>query len=58
MRALIRPTADAGKRAALVGLGVELVEGDLKDAASLAHACAGVPAVIFSRIIDALASGG
>jgi NADH dehydrogenase len=46
VRALIRPTADAGKRAALAGLGVELVEGDLKDAASLARACAGVQAVI------------
>ena len=46
VRALIRPTADAAKRAALVGRGVELVEGDLKDAASLARACAGVQAVI------------
>jgi NADH dehydrogenase len=46
VRALIRPTADAGRRAALVGLGVEFVEGDLKDAASLARACAGVQAVI------------
>ena len=46
VRALIRPTADATKRAALVGLGVELVEGDLKDAASLARASAGVQAVI------------
>jgi uncharacterized protein YbjT (DUF2867 family) len=46
VRALIRPTADAGKRAALSGLGIELVEGDLKDAASLAHACAGVQVVI------------
>jgi NADH dehydrogenase len=43
---MIRPTADATKRAALVGLGVELVEGDLKDAASIARACAGVQAVI------------
>jgi uncharacterized protein YbjT (DUF2867 family) len=46
VRVLIRPTADAGKRAALVELGIELVEGDLKDAASLARACAGVQAVI------------
>lgn len=46
VRALIRPTADAGKRAALVGLGVELVEGDLKNAASLARACAGAQVVI------------
>jgi len=46
VRVLIRPTADAGKRGALAGLGVELVEGDLKDAASLARACGGVQAVI------------
>jgi NADH dehydrogenase len=46
VRALVRSTADTGKRAALQGLGVELVEGDLKDVASLARACAGVQAVI------------
>jgi uncharacterized protein YbjT (DUF2867 family) len=46
VRALVRPTADPGKRRALEGLGVELVEGDLKDTASLAGACAGVQAVI------------
>jgi len=46
VRALIRPTADASKREALVGLGVELVSGDLKDAGSLARACNGVQAVI------------
>ena len=31
VRALVRSTADASKRAALHALGVELVEGDLKD---------------------------
>jgi NADH dehydrogenase len=46
VRALVRPSADAGRRAALDTLGVELVEGDLKDGASLARACAGVQAVI------------
>jgi uncharacterized protein YbjT (DUF2867 family) len=46
VRALVRPTAHAEKRAALQGFGVELVEGDLKDPASLARACAGVGAVI------------
>ena len=46
VRALIRPTADAQKRAELERLGVELVEGDLKDPASLARACAGVQSVI------------
>ena len=46
VRASIRPSADGGKRAALVSLGVEPVEGDLKDASSLARACAGIQAVI------------
>jgi uncharacterized protein YbjT (DUF2867 family) len=46
VRALVRSTADASKRAALHALGVELVEGDLKDTASLARACGGVQAVI------------
>ena len=46
VRALIRRTANAEKRAELERLGVELVEGDLKDAASLARACASVQAVI------------
>jgi NADH dehydrogenase len=46
VRALIRPTSNAGKHAELQAFGVELVEGDLKDAASLARACASVEAVI------------
>jgi uncharacterized protein YbjT (DUF2867 family) len=46
VRALIRRTANAEKRAEIERLGVELVEGDLKDAASLARACVGVQAVI------------
>ena len=46
VRALIRPTSDAEKQAALRALGVELVEGDLKDPGSLARACEGVNAVI------------
>ena len=46
VQALVRPTTDVGKRVALQALGVELVEGDLKDSASLARACAGVNAVI------------
>lgn len=45
-RALVRQTADAGKRAELDSLGVELVAGDLKDRRSLDRACAGVRAVI------------
>ena len=46
VRALVRSTADEGKRRALQELGVELVDGDLKDAASLARACTRVHAVI------------
>jgi NADH dehydrogenase len=46
VRALIRATSDPRKREALAAVGVDLVEGDLKDAASLARACAGVRAVI------------
>jgi len=46
VRALIRPTSDPAKRESLSQLGVELIDGDLKDAASLARACAGVQGVI------------
>lgn len=46
VRALIRTTADAQKRAELERLGVELAQGDLKDPPSLARACAGVQSVI------------
>jgi uncharacterized protein YbjT (DUF2867 family) len=46
VRAVVRPTSDQNKRAALERMGVELVEGDLKDAASLTRACAGIRSVI------------
>ena len=46
VRALVRATSDPAKKAALQNLGVELIEGDLKDAASLAAACQGVTAVL------------
>ena len=46
VRALVRQTSDPAKRAELERLGIELVEGDLKDPASLARACAGVQSVI------------
>ena len=46
VRALVRRTADAARRAELEALGAELVEGDLKDPASLTRACAGVRSVI------------
>jgi uncharacterized protein YbjT (DUF2867 family) len=45
-RALVRRTSHGGKRQALQAIGTELVEGDLKDPASLRSACAGVEAVI------------
>lgn len=46
VRALVRATSDASKRAELEGLGVELVEGDLKNPNSLADACVGVQSVV------------
>ena len=46
VRALVRTSSDPAKKEALQNLGIELVEGDLKDAASLAVACQGVTAVI------------
>ncbi|MFN2541595.1 MAG: SDR family oxidoreductase [Chthoniobacterales bacterium] len=46
VRALVRSMSDPAKKAALTKLGAELVEGDLKDRASLDHACRGATAVI------------
>jgi uncharacterized protein YbjT (DUF2867 family) len=46
VRALVRRTSDPAKRAEFERLGIELVDGDLKDPASLARACAGMQAVI------------
>ena len=46
VRALVRPTSNADRRQDLTALGVDLVEGDLKDPSSLARACAGMDAVI------------
>ena len=43
VRALVRPTTDAG---ALEALGVEVVRGDLRDPASLARAVEGVDTVV------------
>lgn len=43
VRALVRPTTDAG---ALEALGVEVVRGDLRDPASLAPALSGVDVVV------------
>jgi uncharacterized protein YbjT (DUF2867 family) len=46
VRALVRPTADPARVRELSDLGVELVEGDLKDRASLDAVCEGVTAVL------------
>src|SRR5262249_29687705 len=48
VRALVRPTADQERVANLKRCGVEFVEGDLKDRASLDAACQGVRVVISS----------
>ena len=46
VRAMVRATSDPVKVEALKGYGVEVVEGDVRDAASLAAACSGATAVI------------
>ena len=45
MRALVRAGASSAARDALTAAGVQLVEGDLRDGAALARACAGVEIV-------------
>ena len=46
LRALVRKTSDPAKVESLRKLGAETVQGDLKDRASLASACAGTAAVL------------
>src|SRR5512142_1577492 len=46
LRAMVRTTTDAAKVEQLKGLGAEIVQGNLRDPASLAEACRGVTAVI------------
>lgn len=46
VRALVRNTSEPARKDALTKLGAELVEGDLKDRASLDRACRGATAVI------------
>ena len=46
VRAIVRPTSDQTKVERLRALGVEIVQGDLKDRSSLDAACRGVTAVI------------
>jgi uncharacterized protein YbjT (DUF2867 family) len=44
--ALVRETADAGKRAAIEEMGAQLVRGDLKNPGSLAAACRGIDEIV------------
>jgi uncharacterized protein YbjT (DUF2867 family) len=46
VRALVRPTSDPARVEALQALGIETVEGDLRDEISLRRACNGVQSVI------------
>jgi uncharacterized protein YbjT (DUF2867 family) len=46
VKALVRSTSDPAKVGELKGYGAQIVEGDLRDPASLAAACQGVTAVI------------
>ena len=46
VKALVRATSDPAKRDLLTALGATLVQGDLKEPASLRSACAGVDTVI------------
>lgn len=46
VRALVRPGADATRVTELRELGVQVVEGDLRDTASLVVACTGMRAVV------------
>ena len=46
LRAMVRKTSDPAKKDTLKQLGAELVEADLKDRASLDHACRGATAVV------------
>ena len=42
VRALVRATSDPGKVEALRSCGAEIVQGDLRDRASLSAACQGI----------------
>jgi hypothetical protein len=46
VKALVRPTADPARIAALRDAGVQLVRGDLKDGVSVEAACTGTDTVI------------
>jgi uncharacterized protein YbjT (DUF2867 family) len=51
MRALVRPTSNALRTENLRRMGVELVQGDLKDRESLKRACQGVRCIISTASI-------
>jgi NADH dehydrogenase len=57
VRALVRGASDPAKRALLEASGAALVEGDLKDGASLRRACEGVDTVV-STASATLSRGG
>jgi len=52
VRGLVRATSDPAKVDQLKGYGVEVVQGDLRDRASLDAACQGVTAAISTASSD------
>src|SRR5918993_2976639 len=58
VRALVRASSDPAKRAQLEAWGATLVEGDLKDPASLQRACTGVDTVISTASATVSRGGG
>lgn len=58
VRALVRASSDPAKRAQLEASGATLVEGDLKDLASLRRACAGATTVISTASATISRGGG
>src|SRR5688500_11779801 len=58
VRALVRPTSDAARVQMLRDRGAELVEGDLKDRASLDAACHGARYVITTASVTRSAQPG
>lgn len=58
VRALVRPTSDAGRVDALRALGAEIAVGDLQSPDSLARACAGVTTVVSTASATASQQAG
>ena len=46
VRAIVRPTANADRIANLARMGIDLIDGDLKNPGSLRDACRGIDTVI------------